>query len=159
MDKLIVDATKIRGLGNILSTKSSSDFILKKSSITTSVAEINNLDTEIFSLTYNDLEPEISTVSLENNTVEETLYIGDTIRLAAKVSTNSSVGVSGVTVKFYIDNTLYVEKTTNAEGIAYLDYTIASETTNLQAKYNDNIVSDTLTVSAVKRDTIINIEE
>lgn len=158
MDKLIVNAEKIRGLGNILPHKSSSDFILKKSSITTNVAEINSLDTEIFSLTYNNLEPEISRVSLENTT-EETVYIGDTIRLTSKVSTNSNIGVSGVSVKFFIDNMLFAERITNAEGIAYLDYVITTETTNLQAKYANNVFSDVIQVSAVKRDTVINIEE
>lgn len=159
MDKLIVEATKIRGLGNILPIKSSNDYILKKSSLSSSVEEVNSLDAEVFTLTYNNLEPMISSVILEDYAPEnEDVYIGDTIRLTAKVVTNNNVGVSGVNLQLYVDNTLVSEKISNFEGVVYFDYTIVSASTDFKVKYN-NLTSSVVNVAAVKRDTVINIEE
>lgn len=52
MDKLIVDVGKIRGLGNIVSPKSSSDFEIRSSKITSSNEIINQENTQVFLLNY-----------------------------------------------------------------------------------------------------------
>jgi len=157
VDKIIVNPENVRGVGNIISPKSLSDFILKKSSLNSDVESIDGIDTNVFILNYNDLEPSIVNVILENPVSEE-LYIGDTIRLSSKAVTEDNIGVSGVTIQLYVDDTLVSEKVSNYEGVAYFDYTISKTSTDFKVKYEE-LISNIVTVSAVRRDTTINIEE
>jgi len=52
VEKIIVSPDSIRGLGNIVSSKSTTDYTLSDCTLTTSTDTVNGVSTTVYTLTY-----------------------------------------------------------------------------------------------------------
>lgn len=105
-NKIIVNPSKVRGLGNIVSKKDVADFEKNYCDVTKSTENINNTSFTVYTLGYTNSLIQVSDVSLDV----------DTAVLSVKL-VSGSTNLSSKTVLLYIgDSTL--SATTNSSGVA-----------------------------------------
>ena len=93
VEKITITPTEVRGLGNILSPKNSSDFSQYISHINQTTDTINGVTTTVYELTY-------GTTSLLLTVTESYVASGNTVTLTATL-TDGGEPVENASIKFY----------------------------------------------------------
>ena len=118
MEQLIITPEHIRMGGNILDEKALSDYVGIHSEITESTAIINNLEENIFKLTY---RPDVATIELISD--KSSCVEGDSVNLTATVLDSDNLPLPFVTVEFLLCGESEMGAVrTNSEGIATISY-------------------------------------
>ena len=117
MDKISVFPEKIRGGGNILSPKDTTDFELVDASLTKSTIVIDDVIRDIFYLQSAVLGAVTLTVS------SSSVLIGGSVTLTATVLDRNQSAVSGASVVFKVNGVQVGTQTTNSSGVATYSYT------------------------------------
>ena len=93
VEKITITPTEVRGLGNILSPKNSSDFSPYISHINQTTDTINGVTTTVYELTY-------GTTSLLLTVTESYVASGSSVTLTATL-TDGGEPVENASIKFY----------------------------------------------------------
>jgi len=118
MEQLIITPENIRMGGNIISKKELSDYVGIHSEITESTAIINNVEENIFKLTYRPVVATIELISDKSSCVE-----GDSVNLTATALDSDNLPLPFVTVEFILCSESEMGAIrANSEGIATISY-------------------------------------
>ena len=135
MDKLIITPGKVRGLGNLLTSKQVEDLILYNS-------EVSIASDGTFIMDY-------AQSNLIVSNYETAILNGETSSVTVRVLDDNQAPVPGVTVTLFDGSTSISNETTNNNGYATIDYTLSTdgshflhvEGNNLKSKRWEVIVS------------------
>ena len=158
MDKLIVMPENVRGLGNILSSKTLNDFAVYNSNIQSSTGEVNGISRTVFAVSYDSNAGIVASLELEGSASE--CHVGDTVILACTVCNSNDNGVPGKTINFYDDsNNLLGSAVSSVDGVARFNYRLTGVGDfEFVAKYETH-TSNQVVISCSRQDTLINMED
>ena len=150
VDRVIVTPESIRGLGNIVIEKGTSDYSVFQSELSSGTDTINGEDSTVFCLSYQGGYVVLLTVS------SSSVSYGSSVTLTATV-TEAGSGVSGETVTFYDGETSLGTGTTNSSGVATLSTSSLSIGSHSLSAVSDDVVSNSATVTVSKLSTTISL--
>ena len=150
VDRVIVTPESIRGLGNIVIEKGTSDYSVFQSELSSGTDTINGEDSTVFCLSYQGGYVVLLTVS------SGSVSYGSSVTLTATVMEAGS-GVSGETVTFYDGETSLGTGTTNSSGVATLSTSSLSIGSHSLSAVSDDVVSNSATVTVSKLSTTISL--
>lgn len=157
-DNIIVTPGKIRGLGNVLSPKSPNDFFEYNSSLTSNVTPINGIETQVYTMTYDETVHSVSSVSLNADTLINYL-VNDSIQLNIQTFSEEDKPLGESTVNIYCNNELLISKTTNFTGELIYNYKFFEIGTYEFKVISNNVESETVTVVVDRQNTNITVED
>lgn len=148
MDNLIIIPESIRGLGNIVDKKESSDFTTFNTNLFTTGSEVINDSTRtIFQIEYENeqlyfLEFPTKVISGVNQTI------------TAKLKNSNGNPINNATVRLYLTSNNYVSSTSNAQGvITFNNVNLVAGSYEMYMIYN-NIKSGKILITCVNVNTI-----
>ncbi|WP_305554637.1 Ig-like domain repeat protein [Methanobrevibacter sp. V74] len=159
MDKLIVDVKKIRGLGNIVSPKSFSDFIGYQSIISESEETVGLVTSQVFNVL--PVKTKANTVLSIN--VPLSLVYSDEFNITGTLHNEENTPISNVNIKLKVGDTVVDTQITNTEGVVTFTQTpvnLGTHSFQLVFDGNDNYensVSSEITRDINKETSVLNI--
>ena len=149
VEKIIISPSKVRGLGDIVSPKTSTDFETYNSAVTSGTDTVNGATVTVY-----ELAPPTYNVALTRSSASVT--IGGTVTLTATV-TEGETPVSGGTVTFKMGSTTLGTGTTNSSGVATYTYTTdTAGSLSFTATYN-GATSSSVSVTVNKKTPTISL--
>lgn len=119
-DKFVVNPLRVRGLGNVVSPKSSSDFRVYDATLSESIESIGGMEYTVFSI-IRDIGRLVLTVS------RDMVMQGESIVLSASVVDEEDSPVVNEEVFFKNNDNLIGSSLTNPDGVASFEYTFTGE--------------------------------
>lgn len=119
MDRITVQPTEVRGLGDILSPKSSSDFEEYLSTLSSGTDTVNGASMTVYTLAY---ASNVASVSLTSNKSILSYADSESATLSATVLDSDSEPLEGVSVEFFKGSTSLGTADTNSSGVATKTY-------------------------------------
>lgn len=154
VEKIIINPTRVRAYGNIIGTKTSTNYDTYNCEITGSTDTVNGEVVPVMVVEYDDTPRSITTLNLLAS-VEDECLVGETIVLNCSVVDK----VAGETITFYNGNTSIGSSGTNVHGVATLYYKmLTAGEYSFKATYN-NINSNTLSISCSQQGSLINVDD
>ena len=154
VEKIIISPDRVRGLGNIITPKETTDYELSDCALTTGADTVNGETVTVYTLEYDGTPRSITTLNLLCS-VEEECLVGETIGLNCSVVDK----VAGATITFYNGSTSIGSSGTNVHGVATLYYKmLEAGEYSFKATYN-NIDSDEVEISCSQQGSLINVDE
>ena len=122
MDRITVQPREVRGLGDILSPKSASDFEEYLGTLTSSTDTVNGASMTVYTLAY---ASNVASVSLTSNKSILSYADSESATLSATVLDSDSEPLENVTVEFFKGSTSLGTADTNSSGVATKTYASA----------------------------------
>ena len=122
MDKIIVQPEEVRGWGNIVSPKSSSDFNVYLGDLSSAVDVVNGASMMVYTLEYDAPSPSVASVSLVSDKSILSYADSESAILSATVLDSDSEPVEDVSVEFFKGSTSLGTADTNSSGVATKSY-------------------------------------
>ena len=123
LDKIIVQPENVRGLGDVLSPKSASDFEEYLSTLTSSTDTVNGASMTVYSLEYNGSPaPTPASISLTSDKSILSYADSQSATLSATVLDADSGAIEGASVEFFKGSTSLGTADTNSSGVATKTY-------------------------------------
>ena len=134
MERVIVNPGNVRGLGNIVSPKTLTDFSVCNGKLASSTESVNNVDMTVYTSSY----LAGSSLSLSYTNLIATTDTSFTISVALKDNTDSAV--NGATVYLLVNDASPVSATTNSSGVATFSVdSDGSSKYNLKCYYDGSV--------------------
>lgn len=119
VEKIIVNPSEVRGLGDIVSPKSASDFSLYGATLESGTDTVYGVSMGVYLM-----EPDLGeATSLTVTSSSSTLVLDGTVTISATLKDSSNVAISGATITFKESDTTLGTGTTNSSGVATYTYT------------------------------------
>lgn len=122
MDRITVQPTEVRGLGDILSPKSTTDFEEYLGTLSSGTDTVNGASMTVYTLAY---ASNVASVSLTSNKSILSYADSESATLSATVLDSDSEPVEGVSVEFFNGATSLGTADTNSSGVATKTYASA----------------------------------